>query len=196
MRCYLWSLAVLSLFVFSGCSQPEPIRTGPAVEVVVDGDGVFPEFLVGRWKSDDHGWEITFDRDGRISLVRMSFGGFEVTPGKATVVAMKGDGQSVLEPGTWYVEYHKESRELAVEIVIDSFRIEIGTGVVRGSSIDQLVGTVSEDEGLWHASWSSYPTYIVDTEKFSGKQLDTNPADTPEMQLKFIKMSDTNTNDI
>lgn len=184
------------MFVFAGCSQPEPLQIRPAVEVVVDGDGVFPEFLVGRWKSDDHGWEITFDRDGRISLVRMSFGGFEITPGETNFIGMKADGQSTLEPGTWFVEYHKESRELAVEIVIDSFRIEMGSGALRGSSIDRLVGTVSEDDGFWHASWSSYPTYIVDTERFSGKQLETESALNPKAQLKFIKMSDTNTNDI
>jgi hypothetical protein len=202
MRCFLLSLLVSFLPIFAGCPQPEPIQPKPItiepvqpelkpdVEVVIDGDGVFPEFLVGRWKSDNHGWEITFDDDGRVSLVLMSFGGIEVRPGEATIEAMKGDGQSIFEPGTWTVEYHNESRELAVEIVIDSFSIEMAGGILRGSSIDQLVGTITEDDKFWNAAWNSYPTYVVDTKEVAGKQLETNPADNPKAQLKFIRMKE------
>jgi hypothetical protein len=38
-----------------------------AVEVAVEGGGQFPEFLTGKWKADEGGWEFVFEPNGTIS---------------------------------------------------------------------------------------------------------------------------------
>jgi len=48
-----------------------PAPTRGDVEVIIEGGGEFPEFLVGTWKDEKRGWEFVFEPDGTISSVVM-----------------------------------------------------------------------------------------------------------------------------
>ncbi|MHC4098864.1 MAG: hypothetical protein ACYSU3_22755 [Planctomycetota bacterium] len=52
----------LSVFQLGGCQGPKS-----DVDVIIEGSGEFPEFLVGGWKADKDGWEFVFEPDGTIS---------------------------------------------------------------------------------------------------------------------------------
>ena len=127
-------LIVTGLFIVmlfsSGCQENTKRNTG--VDVIISGNGDFPESLAGRWKADKGGWEIEFDSNGSISSAIISFGRIEVTPGQTTTVPMKLDGTGVVEPGVWIVEYEPLSRELTVEINIKNYRMELGDDIVEG----------------------------------------------------------------
>ena len=110
-------LCSLSISLLGGCSSQ--VQEESAVEVSIDGDGDFPDFLVGRWKADRGGWEIIFEPDGSISSAVVSIGRITMKPGQITTVPMKLGGKGTFEPGRWSVQYSQDRRELIVEIVIE-----------------------------------------------------------------------------
>ena len=158
-------VAILS--ALAGCQN-----ANRAVEVIIEDGGEFPQFLAGTWKADKQGWEIVFESDGRLSSAVIPLGRVRVEPGKKTVIPMKKGGKGVYEPGEWLAQYSPSSRELAVNIVIKRFRLEIGDGVLSGSLTDIIAGQVSKDGKYWDAEWFGYPEYIVDTEEFKNHQLE------------------------
>ena len=127
-------LCYLSVCLLGGCQGHMPIK--PAVEVTIDGDGTFPDYLVGRWKADRGGWEFVFEPDGTISSAVVSIGRVTLKPGQTTTVPMQLGGKGVFEPGRWAVQYSHARRALIVEIVIDRFHVELGDSVLRGRTQD------------------------------------------------------------
>ena len=158
------------LLGFVGCQS-----TNKRVEVIIEDGGQFPEFLVGTWKANKGGWEIVFEPDGTISSAVIPLGRTKVAPGQTTVVPMKLGGKGVYKAGNWLVQYSPVSRELTVEIVIESFRAQIGPSAVKGSTRDYLTGTVSEDGKLWDVAWLSVPKYIVDIPERRNQELPIDP---------------------
>ena len=153
---------VVVLSGLSGCRKPA--QTTPpvsGVEVIIDGGGEFPEFLVGIWKADKHGWEIVFEPDGTISSVVISLGRVRIKPGQVTEVPMEPGGRGVFEAGQWTVQYSPDDRELAVEIVVDDFHIDMGSRGLKGHGSDWFVGPVSEDWQMWQVEWFTFPEYIM-----------------------------------
>ena len=183
-------LLLFCLFVslVGGCESHVPKE--PAVEVTIDGDGEFPDFLVGRWKADRGGWEFVFEPDGTISSAVVSIGRVTLKPGQTTMVPMQLGGKGVFEPGRWTVQYSHAQRELIVEIVIESFYIELGENVLRGRTRDFFVGSVSEDGQLWPTERISFPEYIADTKKNPNYRLPFDPNDNVRESLLFQKMPD------
>jgi hypothetical protein len=162
----------------------------PGVEVNVDGDGKFPDFLVGRWKADRGGWEFVFEPDGTISSAVVSIGRVTMKPGQTTTVPMQLGGKGVFEPGPWTVQYSHAQRELIVEIVIDHFHVELGDSVLRGRTRDFFVGSVSEDGQLWPAQRISFPEYIADTKKNPNHRLPFDPNDSAREHLLFQRIQE------
>ena len=121
-------LCGLGVFPIAGC--PPRIDDLPAVDVVVDDGGQFPEDLAGVWKADSGGWEIVIEPNGVISSAVVSLGRVRLKPGQTTVVPMKMGGKGVFQTGRWAVYYSNERRELTVEITIESFCVELGESVV------------------------------------------------------------------
>ncbi len=148
---------LLMLLSFLGCQGSN--RT----EVTVAGGGAFPESFAGRWKADKGGWEIVFGRDGTISSAVISFGRREVRPGRTTTMPLKRGGEGFLEADVWTVDYEPVSKELAVEIKIKAYRMEMGGNIIRGKLKDLLIGWVSEDGKSWQTEWFSFGDYIVTT---------------------------------
>ena len=181
---------VCGLFVFllGGCRSSGGNAGG--VEVIIDGDGQFPAFLVGTWQADRSGWEIVFEPDGTIASAVVSIGRVRMQPGKVTTVPMVLGGKGVFEPGQWTVEYSQERRELIVEIVIAHFRTELGDAVLQGQTRDFFVGPVSADGQLWWADRFSYPKYIADTKEHPNFELPSDPNDNPRGRLVFKKVTE------
>jgi hypothetical protein len=180
-------LCGLFVSLLSGCHNPAAGQSG--VEVIVDGDGHFPAFLVGTWKADSGGWEFVFEPNGTISSAVVSLGRVRLKPGQVTIVPMQLGGKGVFEPGPWAVQYSHKQRELIVDITIKHFRVEFGDGVLEGSTHDVFAGSVSEDGRLWWAERFSRPRYIADTKKYHNRKLAVPPSDEPREGLLFQKVS-------
>ncbi len=186
-------LCALFAFLLSGCLPSAGDEA--AVEVAIDGDGQFPDFLVGTWKADKGGWEIVFEPNGTISSAVVSLG-VRMKPGEVSVVANKGGGEGVFEPGLWTVQYSQERRELIVEIVVAHFRTELrsqlGVNAVQGQRRDFFVGTVSGDGRLWWTNRFSFPESVVDTKKYRDHKLTFDPNDNPPEEILFRKVGESN----
>ena len=160
-------LVCVSLILFLGNCQEHKNK----VEVIIQGGGKFPDFLVGTWKANNGSWEIVFEPDGKISSAVISLGLVRIKPGQVTTIPMKLGGKGEFEPGVWTVQYLQKQRELIVEIVIDSFRAELGDDIVRGSTRDFFIGPVSQDGKLWWVERYTFPEYITDTETYHNLSL-------------------------
>ncbi|OHB80187.1 MAG: hypothetical protein A2Z25_02420 [Planctomycetes bacterium RBG_16_55_9] len=179
-------LCFLLVCLLGGCQSR--VQKEPAVEVTIDGDGVFPDFLVGRWKADRGGWEFVFEPGGTISSAVVSVGRVTMKPGQTTTVPMQMGGKGVFEPGRWAVQYSHAQRELIVEIVIKHFHVELGDNVLRGRTRDFFVGSVSNDGQLWPTERISFPEYIADTKKYPNRKLVFDPNDNARESLLFQKV--------
>jgi len=148
------------LSCLSGCHN----GTG-GVEVIIENGGEFPEFLVGRWVADGHGWEFVFEEDGTISSAVINFGRMTVTPGHPNPITKEMGGEGIVEPGEWMVYYSPSSRELTVKISIKKLYmyVDLNENAVEGKCEDVFVGTVSEDNSFWQAYWTGFPEYTVHT---------------------------------
>ncbi len=169
-----------------GCKSPEGDKSD--VEVIIDGDGEFPEFLVGRWQADKGGWEIVLEPDGKISSAVVSLGRVRLKPGEVTKTQMVLGGEGLFEPGKWTVQYSPEKRELIVEIAIEHFRVEMGENVVQGKTRDFFIGSVSSDGRFWWPDRYKFPEYIIDTKKNPNLKLPFDPNDSPSESLVFHKV--------
>jgi hypothetical protein len=169
-----------------GCLNTQKKTSG--VEVTIDADGIFPDFLVGRWKADRGGWEFVFEPDGTISSASVSIGRVTLKPGQTTRIPMQFGGTGTFEPGLWTVQYSKEQRELIVEIKIDRFYVELGENVLRGRTRDFFVGSVSQDGQLWPVERISFPEYIADTKINPNKKLPLESDDSEREILLFQKV--------
>jgi len=186
MNRIVFGILFIGLAVISGCQESG--RSG--VEIVIEGDGQFPKELAGRWKADGKsGWEIAFEKDGSISSVVHTLGKLKLEPGKKTIVPMKMKGESIIEPGPWYVSYSPENREMTVEIVLDYFKCDIGDGYIEGNRRDILTGLVSEDGKSWDVNLLFFMECTGHTED-GQKDLSTNPEYGQVGQFVFNKQSD------
>lgn len=177
---------VLLALAISGCRSSAVNKK--AVEVIIDGDGKFPDFLVGTWRADEGGWEFVFEPDGTISSAVISLGRTRMQPGRVTTVPTQLGGEAVYKPGLWTVQYLQEKRELIVEIVIDQFHVELGDNTLHGRSRDFFIGLVSKDGQLWWAERLSFPEYVVNTQKYHDFKLPFDPEDNPPEGLLFQKV--------
>lgn len=180
------SVCCLSALLLSSCRSSTGDKRN--VEVIIDGDGQFPEFLVGKWKADKGGWEIVFEQDGTISSAVVSLGRVKMEPGRVAIVPMRLGGEGTFEPGQWTVQYLQEQRQLIVEITIAHFRTEMGDSVLQGQTRDFFTGKVSTDGQFWSAERYSFPEYIVDTGKYHNYKLPFHPNDNPRETLIFQKV--------
>jgi hypothetical protein len=184
----IFFLLIFCFFVFipGGCQSHGGNKTG--VQVFIDGDGEFPEFLVGKWRADKGGWEVVFEPDGKISSAVVSLGRVRMKPGRVTTTQMVLGGEGLFKPGKWTVQYSPGKRELIVEIAIEHFRVELGENVVQGKTRDFFIGLVSGDGRFWWADRYNFPEYIVDTKKYPNYKLPFDPNDSPRESLVFQKV--------
>ena len=178
---------IISIFVFYGCRSGN--ITQKPVEVIVDGNGQFPGFLVGKWQAEQGGWEFVFEPDGQISSAVVSIGRVTMKPGQTTTVPMRFGKRGVFESGIWTVQYLQEQRKLIVEISIDYFHAELGGNTIEGKTRDFFVGTISPDGSIWWTERYSYPEYTVTTQTYQNYTLPIDPNDNPKESVLFEKIS-------
>ena len=184
-RMFLLVVTAFAFICLSGCQYFSRNKSG--VEVVIEGDGEFPDFLVGTWKADKGGWEITFEPTGNISSIVHNFGRRRLKPGEINDRPTRFGGKSVYEPGQWVVHYSPKSNELMVEIVIKHFMIEMKGGALKAKITDMLVGPVSEEQ--WQAEWFNFPEYTAFIPEPHELPVDFN--NNPKESLIFKKIVET-----
>jgi hypothetical protein len=177
----IWAGLLASLVVLSSVTGCQKAETGVIVDVR-DG-GRFPSALAGTWKAEGHGWEFVFERDGTISSAVIDEGMLRVTPAKEVhTVELKNDGLGTYKLGQWTVQYSPHSRELAVEVVVDDFHLDMKTFGLKGQMDDWFVGPVSQDFRTWRAEWFSFPQYVAllpgEEESALAEDPNTNAIDT------------------
>jgi len=160
MKRLLFLFGIILVSGITGCQEPSNYSMAPgSLEVMVEDDGHFPEFLVGKWMGDKDGWAFIFEPGGTILVARIAMGRTEVKPGKVTTLDTYGGGKAVYIPGDWKVIYSPAYRELTVDIVMNYIKVEIRDKVFQGKTRDLVTGTVSEDGNLWRTVVSSFPEY-------------------------------------
>lgn len=169
------------LLGIAGCQN-----VGSGVNVVIEGGGQFPPALAGRWKDREKNWEFVFEPDGTISSAVIDSGFIRVVPSKRIAKQPMKVGKAVFKLGRWTVKYSPDSRELAVEVVVDFFHIDIGKTWLEGHRSDWFVGAVSEDYQTWQAEWISFPKFIAYIPQ--PRNLPTDPNNT--VDLLFEKVTD------
>ena len=177
-----------SLSAIAGCQNADS-----GVDVIVEGDSQFPQFLVGTWKENKYGWEFVFEPDGTISSAVIDGGKIRVNPARKTATtSLKGWGDAVYKLGQWMVQYSPTNRELAVQVVVKHFRIKLEQDglVMEGDSTDWFVGLVSQDAKTWEAEWYTFRTNIFLTPERT--ELRHDPNDNPIEFLVFRKQQKTN----
>jgi len=178
------------VLLFSGCQGLSRDKK-KAVEVIIEGGGEFPQFLAGAWKADKHGWEFVFERDGTISSAVIDNGMIRVTPSERVATRpLRGGGKGVYELGQWAVQYSPDNRELAVEVVVEHYNLDMVSFGLEGHSTDWFVGPVSEDSQMWEAEWFTYRK----TTAWGPETLEFpfDPNDNPVDTLVFRKQPETN----
>jgi len=179
----------ISLLLLAGCQDGN--EGNKAIDVIIKGGGKFPQFLVGRWRADNAGWEFVFEPGGTISSAVIDNGMLRVNPSeRVATIPLKDGGVGIYELGQWTVQYSPESRELSVEIVVDHFHLDMLSYGLTGQTDDLFVGRVSEDLQTWTAEWSTFPEYIALTPEPS--ELPVDPNDNPIDTLVFRKQRETN----
>jgi len=147
----------LVLSLLSGCQDPHR-----GVDVVIGGDGQFPEELVGKWRADKNAWEFVFEPGGGISSSVVGLGMVKMTPGKVARFKTRGGGKGIYEPGLWTVGYDPETRDLSVEVVIKHFYQDIvKPQALTGNMTDILGGPVSADWQRWEVDWFTYGRLVA-----------------------------------
>lgn len=174
----------LLLSSLAGCQN-----ANKGVEVIIEGDGEFPEFVVGRWKADKRGWEFVFEPDGTISSMVHTMGRIQLKAARVTKVPMKLGGKGIFEPGQWMVHYAPAGRELTVKISLKNFYVELGKGVLEGKSTDVFAGPVSQDGQVWQVDWVSFPYYIAHTAKYPHFEMFEDPNYGISNSLVFEKVT-------
>ncbi len=182
-----WALLMGGLTVLAGCRQPleQPSRS---VTVIVEGGGVFPPSLAGRWQADQHGWEFVVEPDGRISAAVISLGRVRVVPGRTTTVPTTSGGQAVFTPGDWTIHYIPATRELTVKIAMAHVRVEMGGNIVEGSSTDVFEGPVAPAGDTWQVQWTMFTKYAGRTPGGASRDLSTDPVYGETKSLTFTRV--------
>jgi hypothetical protein len=163
-----WFVLLAGCVVFllgpAGCRNANRATgTDKGVTVVVEGGGKFPKSLVGRWKDEEKGWEFVFAKDGTISSAVIGIGHIKVTPKtkKTYRTPLDKGGQAVYKLGQWTVQYSPNTRELAVEVVLESLHYDFGSKGLTGQGSNWLVGPVAKDSQTWEAEWHALMEYTA-----------------------------------
>ncbi len=186
-RTEILTIIVILLLSVTGCqdtAKQDRIKydmTPGKVEVIVEGGGAFPDFLVGNWKGNKDQWGIAFAHDGSISEVRISLGSVKLVPSKKTILPTRDGGEAIYIPGDWTVVYMPKTHELAVRIMVSYINIGIGENSLIGKQEYTLEGTINEEGNIWETIVSDYPEFEL---------LPTSPEDVPfTSEVVFAKVN-------
>lgn len=175
--------------VFGGCQEVSRNKSG--VDVIIEGGGEFPEFLVGTWKCDGAELEIVFEADGTISSAVIPIGKPRMGPDETidfNNVYTRAKGS--FRTGPFVASYIPAKRELTATLYLEHYRIELEDGgVLEGKSEDVFTGKVSEDSNTWQADWFQFAEYYVTAESYKNRKIPSDPNDSLQDTLTFHKVT-------
>jgi hypothetical protein len=181
---------VITVLTAAGC-QKEHAVSDPNMQVTLIGTSQFPPQLVGLWWNEEHGWAFRFDRTGRIPEIVHTFGRFIVRSGQPITHPMVDNGTAVIVPGKWFVEYDAKSRQITIEINLDSYDLNIGQNNISGSSRDVFSGTIPEPGQIkWSLNWLMFPENYVTTAdgQFVNHHLPVTDDERDQGMIEFVKL--------
>lgn len=127
------------------------LTNSSSMQVFIEGDGEFPEFMAGKWKSDKRGWVIVFEPDGKISSVVDAIFEEKLMPNRTTKIQGQQGEPGIFELGDCEIYYNPESRQITTSIKIKRAYMEIAGGILDGTCEYFISGNVWEDEKGWDA---------------------------------------------
>jgi hypothetical protein len=137
---------VVFLLALAGCRNAD--RGG---RVIVEGDGEFPQFLVGTWKANGSSWELVFDADGRLASVVIPLGTVRLQPSQKVEVRGRKGEPGLYQAGDFEAYYDPQTRAISAVIEVKRIYAEIGGGVLDGSCEYFIAGNVAKDNNTWDA---------------------------------------------
>ena len=171
------------LLVPAGCQNAgrarkdvDPGTPRGGVDVIVEGGGEFPEFLVGQWKADQYNWAFKFEPDGSISSIVHNIWALEIDLDEGGFYTEGPDENSyaVFIMGPCEADYNPATRELSVKIIMDRYEIKLPVGSLEGRSEDYFDGPVSKDGMKWNVRWREYG-YLEDATPPDVNYIDAHP---------------------
>ncbi len=169
MRNLIYSLLVFSVFL-AGCQKEEisPQSEGfdPNItKTILAGTSLFPDEMKGVWRNEEHGWMFKIDENGYLTKVRHIIGQADLAAGQTTTIPLVNNGKATLIPGPWYIQYNGETKNIVIEITLEHFEYNLGSGnMVSGSSRDLFMGMPPEHgQTTWKAEWISFPEFVAST---------------------------------
>jgi len=163
----------------------EPVPPRGEVEVVVEGNGEFPEFLVGVWQAqmEQGEWAFKFEPDGSISKIAHSLAGWvDVVEDRVYLEGPEPGTYATFAMGPCEANYDMKTRELRVTIILAYYQLVLPQEQSEGSAYDFFIGPVSEDGKRWTASWQHFDWL---------EGADFTESDLPIVQLIFTKATTT-----
>jgi len=148
---------VVCAVLLSGLVSCQDANRG--VKAGVEGDGEFPEFLVGVWfcEGEDYNWGFRFEADGTISKVEhMLAGKMDMEDG---INYMEGPDEgtfALFVMGPCEAKYDPTNRRLSVKVVLERFHMRLPQGDLEGYNEDYFDGPVSENGKFWIVDWRDY----------------------------------------
>jgi hypothetical protein len=155
---YIMSLAVISVFILSGCTAPAPTEQERVQPLPFSS-------VVGLWKAEvetnaedeESRWIFKIEEDGTINrMVHVLVGPVRLDEGGVTLEGPDEGTFADFVMGPCTVAYVPETRELTITVMLDLFVMQLPNGTIEGKSEDVLKGIVSEDSKTWDVNWYSY----------------------------------------
>lgn len=182
------SLAVVSLFYLASCSTQKTNQK--ELYVTIEDGTSFPDYLAGTWVQEGlQGRAFTFTQEGKLESIILGLGQVEIKTGTITRIPLKKNGKGIFVPGKWNASYDPRTRQLGVEINIESFKMQMGQQIVEGKTKELFIGIISEDGKKWTADYISYPKYYATTEDGKKYQL-VNGEEMMEETIVFEKIEE------
>ncbi|MHC4158276.1 MAG: hypothetical protein ACYSSO_04265 [Planctomycetota bacterium] len=144
-------LLICSLFLLflGGCNGLGRDEVG--VEQAIEGEGEFPEFLVGTWRAKGRsGWEVVLEPDGTISSAVIRFARVRIRPNQKTEIRVGKKGKlGIFEAGDCEAYYDPTTHDMSIIIEMKRVYAEMGGGVVDGTCKYYISGIISEEGENW-----------------------------------------------
>jgi hypothetical protein len=137
--------------LLGGCQEAG--RNKSVAEVTLEKGSEFPRSLAGAWEANKDNmnyWRIVFKPDGTISSAIIPLGEYEVKPNQMNKTKGPDGEPGFIDAGDFDVFYNPRSHNLAVDIKLKQFYLDLGAhGILKGSWEFLIAGKVSEDEKTW-----------------------------------------------
>lgn len=166
---FLFFICIGLVSIMTGCQKDQKTDRDAAVDpnvnrvLLIDADR-FPESMKGIWQNSEFGWILKIDERGYLTKIQHHIGRAKLIAGQITTIPLVNNGQAIIEPGPWFVQYDGKSQNVSIEITLKNFVYNIGADQVRGSSRDVFIGKVPQKgQTTWTAQWITFPKYVAST---------------------------------